>query len=54
MYSIPSRTHFCNSADTHIEDVFSGTTQANSLTAPSLSACECCNNKHTAIKYDIH
>jgi len=35
-------------------DVFRRTSQANSFTVPSLSTCECCNNKHAGIKYDIN
>jgi hypothetical protein len=54
MCPISSRIQFANSADTLSVDVFRRTTQANSLTALSLSTCEWCNNKHTAIQRDIN
>jgi hypothetical protein len=53
MYPISSRIQFHNSADT-IFRRFSPHTLAISFTAPSLSTCECCNNKHAAINYDIN
>jgi hypothetical protein len=40
MYPISSRIQFDNSADILSVDVFRRTTQANSLTALSLSTCE--------------